>query len=466
MILSYIQMAMAEQGDETGCLMWSVGFLLLGCAIGSILMFLYMRRQTKKAVSEAEVKTEKKVFDKMQEKKYQFFSNVSNELRTRLGLVVNPLQVMAGESIASDLRQRLQMILSNAQLLLHEINKLLDPRYLDNIGNKTPKTLADTTSEQGAPQIVYEPLATQKVQTSEETEQTIEQEERATVVDDSNAAEATELDEDELLAEEMAANHQFTILMVDDSVDMCRFVRDYFRGEYNIVTASNGEIALQCLEENDNIDLVVSDVTMPKMDGLELCRRIKTNLTWSHIPVILLTGRTGEQLEVEGLKLGADDYITKPFNAEMLRLRVKKLIEVKESRQRQFKEKVDVSPSEITITSVDEEFIQKAINICEEHISDTEFSVEILGQELAMSRTYLYRKLMSITGKGPAEFIRIIRMKRAKQYLEQANMQIAEVSAAVGYSTPKRFTENFKTEYGMSPSEYIKKFRAEQMAKM
>lgn len=466
MILSYIQMAMAEQGDETGCLMWSVGFLLLGCAIGSILMFLYMRRQTKKAVSEAEVKTEKKVFDKMQEKKYQFFSNVSNELRTRLGLVVNPLQVMAGEPIASDLRQRLQMILSNAQLLLHEINKLLDPRYLDNIGNKTPKTLADTTSEQGAPQIVYEPLATQKVQTSEETEQTIEQEERATVVDDSNAAEATELDEDELLAEEMAANHQFTILMVDDSVDMCRFVRDYFRGEYNIVTASNGEIALQCLEENDNIDLVVSDVTMPKMDGLELCRRIKTNLTWSHIPVILLTGRTGEQLEVEGLKLGADDYITKPFNAEMLRLRVKKLIEVKESRQRQFKEKVDVSPSEITITSVDEEFIQKAINICEEHISDTEFSVEILGQELAMSRTYLYRKLMSITGKGPAEFIRIIRMKRAKQYLEQANMQIAEVSAAVGYSTPKRFTENFKTEYGMSPSEYIKKFRAEQMAKM
>lgn len=466
MILSYIQMAMAEQGDETGCLMWSVGFLLLGCAIGSILMFLYMRRQTKKAVSEAEVKTEKKVFDKMQEKKYQFFSNVSNELRTRLGLVVNPLQVMAGESIASDLRQRLQMILSNAQLLLHEINKLLDPRYLDNIGNKTPKTLADTTSEQGAPQIVYEPLATQKVQTSEETEQTIEQEERATVIDDSNAAEATELDEDELLAEEMAANHQFTILMVDDSVDMCRFVRDYFRGEYNIVTASNGEIALQCLEENDNIDLVVSDVTMPKMDGLELCRRIKTNLTWSHIPVILLTGRTGEQLEVEGLKLGADDYITKPFNAEMLRLRVKKLIEVKESRQRQFKEKVDVSPSEITITSVDEEFIQKAINICEEHISDTEFSVEILGQELAMSRTYLYRKLMSITGKGPAEFIRIIRMKRAKQYLEQANMQIAEVSAAVGYSTPKRFTENFKTEYGMSPSEYIKKFRAEQMAKM
>ena len=467
-------MAVAAHLMETDFLVWMVGFLLLGAVVGASLTFLFMHRQTKKIVSAMEVRAEKKLFDKMQERKYQFFSNVSNELRTRLALVVNPLQVMAGETLDGGVKQRLQMILSNAQMLLHEINMLLDPRYLDKIGNKAPKTLADTMSGQTAPQIVYEPLSLQKVQadnaadnSAAEAVQPIgKEEETPIVIDDSNAAEATELDEDELLAEEMAANHQFTILMVDDSMDMCRFVRDYFRGEYNIVTASDGEQALQCLEENDNIDLVVSDVTMPKMDGLELCRRVKTDLRWSHIPVILLTGRTGEQSEVEGLKLGADDYITKPFNAEMLRLRVKKLIEVKENRQKQFKEKVDVSPSEITITSVDEDFIQRAIKICEEHISDTEFSVEVLGQELAMSRTYLYRKLMSITGKGPAEFIRIIRLKRAKQYLEQTNMQISEVSAAVGYSTPKRFTENFKIEYGMSPSEYIKKFRAEQMGKV
>lgn len=467
MILSYIQTAMTWQEVETGHIVWMVCFLMMGVAVGVTIMFLYMRWKTKRLVSDMEVRIEKEVFDKMQERKYQFFSNVSNELRTRLTLVVNPLQVMAGETLDDGVKQRVQMILSNAQLLLHEINKLLDPRYLDKIGNQTPKTLADTASDQTMPQIVYEPLSLQKVQTdsvadnaAEETEQS-EEDKIAIVVDDSNAAEATTLDEDELLAEEMGANHQFTILMVDDSVDMCRFVRDYFRGEYNIVTASDGEQALQCLEENNNIDLVVSDVTMPKMDGLELCKRVKTDLRWSHIPVILLTGRTGEQQEVEGLKLGADDYITKPFNAEMLRLRVKKLIEVKENRQKQFKEKMDVSPSEITITSVDEDFIQRAIKICEEHISDTEFSVEVLGQELAMSRTYLYRKLMSITGKGPAEFIRIIRMKRAKQYLEQTHMQIAEVSAAVGYSAPKRFTENFKIEYGMSPSEYVKKFRAD-----
>jgi YesN/AraC family two-component response regulator len=252
------------------------------------------------------------------------------------------------------------------------------------------------------------------------------------------------------------------MLMVDDSPDMCRFVHDYFRGEYTVLTANNGEVALQRLEENDNIDLVVSDVTMPKMDGLELCKRIKTDLRWSHIPVILLTGRRGDQLEMEGLRLGADDYITKPFNVEMLRLRVKKFIEKRENRQRQFREKMDVAPSEITITSVDEQFIQRAIKICEDHMSDTEFSVEVLGQELSLSRTYLYKKLINITGKGPAEFIRTLRLKRGKQYLEQSMMPIADIAAELGYANPKRFTENFKAEFGMSPSEYSKKFREEK----
>ena len=204
---------------------------------------------------------------------------------------------------------------------------------------------------------------------------------------------------------------------------------------------------------------------MPKMDGLELCKRIKTDLRWSHIPVILLTGRRGDQLEMEGLRLGADDYITKPFNVEMLRLRVKKFIEKRENRQRQFREKMDVAPSEITITSVDEQFIQRAIKICEDHMSDTEFSVEVLGQELSLSRTYLYKKLINITGKGPAEFIRTIRLKRGKQYLEQTTMPIADISLEIGYGNPKRFTENFKAEYGMSPSEYGKKVRAEKSVK-
>lgn len=293
-------------------------------------------------------------------------------------------------------------------------------------------------------------------QTREESEADVSQ-----AVDDSNAAEVS-AQFDEQNTEVRTDGHRFTMLMVDDSADMCRFVHDYFNGVYKVFTARNGVQALEVLAEQDNIDLVVSDVTMPQMDGMELCRRIKTDLRWSHIPVILLTGLTDQQKEMEGLKLGADDYITKPFNAEKLRLRVKSLIEKKERRQQQFREQVDVDAKDITITSVDEVFIQNAMRICEEHIADNDFSVEALGHELNLSRTYLYKKLVNITGKSPNEFIRTIRMKRGKQMLEQDTMQIAEISAALGYSSPKRFTENFKMEYGMSPSEYLREVRSKK----
>lgn len=279
------------------------------------------------------------------------------------------------------------------------------------------------------------------------------------IVDDSNAAIVTAHCDDRNM-EVRTDGHRFTMLMVDDNADMCRFVHDYFRGVYNVFTAQNGKQALEVLAKQTDIDLVVSDVTMPQMDGMELCRRIKTDIRWSHIPVILLTGLNNQQKEMEGLKLGADDYITKPFNAEKLRLRVKSLIEKKEYRQQQFREQVNVDAKAITITTVDEEFIQNAMRICEEHIADTAFSVEALGHELNLSRTYLYKKLINITGKSPNEFIRTIRMKRGKQMLERDTMQIAEISAALGYSSPKRFTENFKLEYGKSPSEYLREVRS------
>ena len=441
--------------------------LLAGAGVTFVLMYRKLHVQ----LGMQRVSIEKDMAAKAKEEKRRFFNNVSNELRGPLALVINPLQAMVVEPMREDQRQRLQMILGNAQLLLHEVNMMLDSRHLEGVGNKTVGSQMAQVVEPMGPQVRYEPLKGQKPAGQESLEPGAAQPVAApqqgagasgAAVDDSNAAEAADLAAEAMMERELEANHQFTMLMVDDSADMCRFARDYFRGEYNVLTAGDGEEALLRLEENENIDLVVSDVTMPNMDGLELCRRVKTDLRWSHIPVILLTGHTGEQMEVEGLKLGADDYITKPFNAEMLRLRVKKLIETKERRQREFKENIDVSPSEITITSVDEEFIQRAIRICEEHMADSSFSVELLGQGLDMSRTYLYRKLMSITGKGPAEFIRILRLKRAKQYLEQTHMPIADIAAAVGYSTSKRFSENFKIEFGMSPSEYVRKRRSEQ----
>ncbi len=434
---------------------WAVlfGVLLVAVVAYAICRWSLSRERQKMEAELQKMRAEHRT--ELEETKQGVLSGVSRDLLTPITLIISPLQQLASEPLADDVRVRVQMILRNAQLLLHQVNML----PAGGKGNVMPALVppVDAVMTQVAtPTPVPTPTVKKKIK---------EEESKPVGIDDSNVAKVAANRDD--LPEENSEEpkERFTLLMVDDSPDMCRFVHDYFRGEYTVITASNGEVALERLEENDNVDLVVSDVNMPKMDGLELCKRIKTDLRWSHIPVILLTGRRGDQLEMEGLRLGADDYITKPFNVEMLRLRVKKFIEKRENRQRQFREKMDVAPSEITITSVDEQFIQRAIKICEDHMSDTEFSVEVLGQELSLSRTYLYKKLINITGKGPAEFIRTIRLKRGKQYLEQTTMPIADISLEIGYGNPKRFTENFKAEYGMSPSEYGKKVRAEKSVK-
>jgi len=215
---------------------------------------------------------------------------------------------------------------------------------------------------------------------------------------------------------------------------------------------------LEKLNKND-VTIVVSDVMMPVMSGTELCNKIKTNILLSHIPVILLTARTAEENKIEGLELGADDYITKPFNFDILKLRIQKFVEWTEKAHQVFRQKIDVSPTEITITSLDEKLIEKAIKVVEEHIGDYNFSVETLGETLGLSRGHLYKKLMAITGKGPAEFIRTIRMKRGRQLLDKSQMQIAEIAYEVGYNSPKRFTANFKEEFGISPSEYLRNLK-------
>lgn len=248
------------------------------------------------------------------------------------------------------------------------------------------------------------------------------------------------------------------LLLVDDNRDFCEFMADSLSDDYIVLTAENGQEALEVLKNTD-INIVVSDVMMPVMDGTELCRQMKTNIHWSHIPIILLTARTAEESRIESLESGADDYITKPFNFNVLKLRINKFIEWTEKCHHDFSQKVDISPSEITITSLDEQLIQKAIQVVEEHLTDTNFSVEILSETLGLSRSHLYKKLMCITGKGPAEFIRIVRLKRGRQLLDKSQMQIAEIAYAVGFNSPKRFTQNFRNEFGISPSDYLRSLK-------
>ena len=188
------------------------------------------------------------------------------------------------------------------------------------------------------------------------------------------------------------------------------------------------------------------------MDGIELCQRIKSNIEFSHIPVIMLTARTSNEQILNGLKEGADEYITKPFNLDILLLRIANVINRSQQRHEAFAYK-DVSPSEITISSLDEKLLEKAVTAVENNMDNVNFSVEELSNTIGLSRGHLYKKLISITGKTPIEFIRILRLKRSLQYLEQSQMTISEIAYEVGMA-PKVFTRYFKDEYNCLPSEY------------
>ena len=255
---------------------------------------------------------------------------------------------------------------------------------------------------------------------------------------------------------EGSTHNGYTILVVDDNSDFLNFMAYSLSSNYNILKASNGKEALDLVREEDP-DLVISDVMMPVMDGLELCSQIKTDIRTSHIPVILLTARVGEQYQREGLENGADDYIAKPFSMDILRLRIEKMISDAVARRGAFRDEIKIEPSKITITPLDRQFVQKAIQIIEDHIDDPNFSVELLADGLNISRSYLYKKLVMISGKVPIAFIREIRMKRAAQWLLESQLQVSEIAYKMGYNSPKVFTRNFKEVFGMTPTEYQKK---------
>ncbi len=200
---------------------------------------------------------------------------------------------------------------------------------------------------------------------------------------------------------------------------------------------------------------------MPRMTGVELCSRLKNDIRFSHIPVILLTAKLSDEAKIESYKAGADSYIAKPFNFEVLQTRIEMLIEQQEKRKRIFRKNIDVQPSEITTTSLDEEFIKKALELIEKNIGNAEYSNDDLSRDLGMSRSSLYPKFQSITGQTPNHFIRSIRLKRAAQLLQSTQSNISEISWMVGISDVKYFNKYFKEDFGQTPSQY----RAEHKGK-
>ena len=243
------------------------------------------------------------------------------------------------------------------------------------------------------------------------------------------------------------------LLLVEDNQEFRTFLKEQLEDFYRIVEAADGEEGeRKAIEENP--DLIISDIMMPKVDGIELCRRIKTNVQTSHIPVILLTARTADDIKINSYEVGADSYMSKPFNFDMLMVRIEKLIEQQERRKQEFRKNIEVNPSAITITSVDEQLIQKCLEYIEKNMDNPEYGVEELSGDLGMVRMSLYRKLQSITGHTPTDFIRSIRLKRAAQLLQGSRLPIIEIANRVGFSSSSYFSKCFKEMFGMLPKQY------------
>jgi len=262
--------------------------------------------------------------------------------------------------------------------------------------------------------------------------------------------------EEEVISEEHRGKLPL-MLVVDDNEDFRNFIEALFTDAYRILKAEDGEAAHKIILDKMP-DIIICDVMMPKMDGFELCRLVKQDIRISHIPIILLTAKAGDENKYIGLESGAEDYIAKPFNMEMLALKVSRIIERQRKTRDQFKHKVDITTGEVEITSMDEKFVKKAVALVEANIASSDFLVEDLCREMGMSRVYFYKKILSLTDKTPSEFIRFIRLKRAADLLEKSQMFVNEVAYQVGFNDPKYFRKYFKDEYGVSPNEYKKKF--------
>lgn len=251
-------------------------------------------------------------------------------------------------------------------------------------------------------------------------------------------------------------DEQTTLLIVEDNEELLALIRNLMSHHYQVLTASNGREALSVVKEN-NIDIVISDVMMPEINGLEFCRTIKKDLETSHIPVILLTAKNSVEDRVECYNAGADGYISKPFDLKVLNARIKNFIANKRSKQKEFQEDKDINLSKLEYQTMDEKLLRKAVQIIEENLSDIDFDVITFAETLNMSKSSLYRKLKTITGLSPVEFIRNIRLKESCRRLKDKSVSISEVAYSVGFSDPKYFATCFKNEFNISPSEYQKK---------
>ena len=256
-----------------------------------------------------------------------------------------------------------------------------------------------------------------------------------------------------------AASRNSKILLVDDDIEICRYLKSELSDWYRFVICNNGKEALKQLLSGD-FDLVVSDVVMPEMDGITLLRNIKGNANISHVPVIMLTSKSEISDRLEGIKLGADAYLAKPFSLEELHLTIDNLIDNVRRLKGKFSGalKQDDKVEKIEVKGYDEELMERIMKVVNENLSDSDFNVEKMCDEVGVSRTQLHRKLKEMTGVPTSEFLRNIRLNEAARLIRERKINITQVSYMVGFANNSHFSTAFKKYFGMSPSEYAAKY--------
>lgn len=249
-----------------------------------------------------------------------------------------------------------------------------------------------------------------------------------------------------------------SVLLVEDNDDFRFYLKENLRQYYHVYEAANGKEGWQKALSH-HPQLIVSDISMPCMDGIELCKKLKADKRTNHIPVILLTALTREKDQLKGLETGANDYITKPFNFELLNSKIKNLLLLKNTFKDTYTRKIDVTISNKAVQSADEKLLSNLMVYLAENMADSQISVETLSRHLGMSRSTLYHKLFELTGQTPVEYIRSIKLNKAAALLETSDMNVSQIAYSVGFATPKYFAKTFKAKFNILPSEYINQKR-------
>ena len=255
----------------------------------------------------------------------------------------------------------------------------------------------------------------------------------------------------------VSENHEI-VLIVEDNPDVRNYISELLKTEYKVIEASDGEEGIS--NARDEIpDLIITDVMMPGMDGFQFSTQIRSDMKTSHIPIIMLTAKAGLDDKIEGLETGIDAYITKPFSAKELRVRVRNLIYQREQLRKRFSKSTIIKPSEVTVVSMDQEFLEKTIKVIEQNFEDPKFSVENLADEVNMSLSQLNRKLNALVAQPAGQLIRSLRLQRAADLLRQNADTVAGICYKVGFNDQGYFGRVFKRQFGISPNAYRKKMQ-------